>query len=118
MTSEDRKPETKLRPDAPPYIPLSRCTVQVSKEPQCSRYSRRTVRRDMCPNSPRPILGTKIPFPRPILGRTETSKCDSDDEDDYKEYIGKEFRSIYRRMQRMKVNDENDKNSSNTPKCH
>ncbi|KAF2896965.1 hypothetical protein ILUMI_09209 [Ignelater luminosus] len=75
-----------------------------TKEPQCSRYSRKTVRRVSDPNGPRPILGTKMPFPRPILGRKEDN-CSSD-EDGIEEYIGKEFRSINRKMQRLKVEDD------------
>ncbi|CAH1990820.1 unnamed protein product [Acanthoscelides obtectus] len=72
------------------------------KEPQCSRYSRRSVRyTSSTPNSPRPILGTKSPFPRPILGRrSDTHK------DELEEYIGKEFRSMTRSFSKMKTNDE------------
>lgn len=114
MTSEaNTASEVKLRPEAPPYIPINKHVIQVVREPQCSRYSRRTVRRDMCPNSPRPILGNKLPFPRPILGRNEPSSYNEEDE-----FIGKEFRSVYRRMQKVKINDENDKNSNNTSKSH
>lgn len=114
MSSEaNTATEVKLRPEAPPYIPISKHVLQVSKEPQCSRYSRRSVRRDSCPNSPRPILGNKLPFPRPILGRRESLNYNEEDE-----FIGKEFRSVYRRMQKLKLNDENDKNLNNTSKSH
>lgn len=108
MSSESSKKEIKLRPEAPPYIPLCRSTVQVDKEPQCSRYSRRSVRRDIFPNSPRPILGTKIPFPRPILGRSDISKYDEEED-----FIGKEFRSVTRKMQKLKLKDECDKTPKN-----
>lgn len=77
--------ESKLRPDAPVYIPMSKTdpgspstsTISTpSSSPtvvksQCSRYSRRSIRQPNSPQSPRPILGTKPPFPRPIVGRKE-----------------------------------------------
>lgn len=110
MTSETdtNTPTAKLRPEAPPYVPLlAKNLIPTTKEPQCSRYSRRSVRRDVPPNSPRPILGTKIPFPRPILGRKEISMDDEDKENE--QYFGKEFRSIYRRMQKLKIADEVEK---------
>lgn len=109
MTSEinNNTPTAKLRPEAPPYVPLlKKNVISTIKEPQCSRYSRRSVRRDVPPNTPRPILGTKIPFPRPILGRKDISM---DDDDKENEYFGKEFRSIYRRMQKLKIADEVEK---------
>lgn len=107
--------ETKLRADAPAFVPLKVISYNVlplqqhesqqqQQEPQCSRYSRKSVwRMEECPNSPRPILGTKNYFPRPILGRKESDHKEED------EYIGKEFRSIYRRMLRMKISDDNKK---------
>lgn len=112
MNSEAGNTATiKLRPEAPPYVPLiTKTVIPVVKEPQCSRYSRRSVRRDTAPNSPRPILGTKIPFPRPILGRKEISTSDDDKEN---EYLGKEFRSIYRRMQKLKIGGELEKQGKN-----
>lgn len=102
------EPSAKLRAEAPPYVPLfTKNHIPIVKEPQCSRYSRRSVRRDVPPNSPRPILGTKIPFPRPILGRKEI--VTNDDNDKENEYFGKEFRSIYRRMQKLKIGEEIEK---------
>ncbi|XP_044749557.1 uncharacterized protein LOC123310194 [Coccinella septempunctata] len=75
---------SKLRPEAPIYLPPTRetaiftrsCDTSPSslkqKEPQCSRYSRRSVRHTYSnPNSPRPILGTKMSHLRAILGRKE-----------------------------------------------
>ncbi|GJQ74860.1 hypothetical protein Trydic_g21696 [Trypoxylus dichotomus] len=110
------KSETKLRADAPAFVPLKVIPCNVfplqpqhepqhqQQEPQCSRYSRKSVwRTEECPNSPRPILGTKNYFPRPILGRKENDHREED------EYIGKEFRSIYRRMLRMKISDDSKK---------
>lgn len=114
MTSETTNtPTAKLRPEAPPYVPLLtknlNSNVVVKAEPQCSRYSRRSVRRDVPPNSPRPILGTKIPFPRPILGRKDGNNNDEDKENRSESYFGKEFRSIYRRMQKLKIGEELEK---------
>lgn len=129
MKSE-RKCEIKLRPDAPVFVPfvnnnknniIKALFPQVSnnnKEAQCSRYSRKYVRRvDDSPNSPRPILGVNNSVPRPILGRKENLSVNVDDDDDddginnNKEnekvnYFGKEFRSIYRRIQRLKIADD------------
>lgn len=110
MSSESSKSEIKLRPEAPPYIPLCRSTLQIIKEPQCSRYSRRSVRRDIFPNSPRPILGTKIPFPRPILGRSDSK------DDDEEDFIGREFRSLTRKMQKLKLKDDCDKTTKSKNK--
>ncbi|XP_044259172.1 uncharacterized protein LOC123007792 [Tribolium madens] len=58
---------SELRPSAQVYVPLEAVTP---KGAQSSRYSRKTVR-PMAGDSPRPILGTKAPFPRAILGRKE-----------------------------------------------
>lgn len=113
MSSESSKKEIKLRPEAPPYVPLGRNIVQVTKEPQCSRYSRRSIRRDLFPNSPRPILGTKIPFPRPILGRSESPQDDEEED-----FIGREFRSITRKMQKLKLKDECSKTARKTMKSN
>nr|CAH7753052.1 unnamed protein product [Callosobruchus chinensis] len=80
------------------------------KEPQCSRYSRRSVRHtSSVPNSPRPILGTKIPFPRPILGRRSDA-----DKEELEDYIGKEFRSMRRSFSKMTAteDEENEENNS------
>lgn len=113
MKSETNNSETKLRPDAPIYVPITKNPIESilqqfsEKEPQCSRYSRKTIRRIGDPNGPRPILGTKLPFPRPILGRKED---DYNDEDNVKEYLGKEFRSISRKMQKMKIDEDDPKN--------
>ncbi|KAF7276377.1 uncharacterized protein LOC143194360 [Rhynchophorus ferrugineus] len=103
-----------MDPDAPIFTPPSRNTLKNSlrgtsasstpntpKEPQCSRYSRRSVRQQTSPTSPRPILGAKMPFPRPILGRKEEPA--RDDADDY---IGKEFRNMNRSFQRLKLKEE------------
>lgn len=99
----------KLRPDAPPYVPLAAKNLffAIPKEPQCSRYSRKSVRRDiLLPNSPRPILGTKIPFPRPILGRKDNITTTGDQENKENEYPGKEFKCTYRKMQKLKIGEE------------
>ncbi|CAG9857109.1 unnamed protein product [Phyllotreta striolata] len=77
--------KSELSPEAPVYVPpplrnapsksprppSNRSTPSpAQKEPQCSRYSRKSVRTSGgSPNSPRPILGG--PFPRAILGRGE-----------------------------------------------
>lgn len=111
--------KSQLSPEAPVYIPppLRNVTnttppqksispfaksIPTGKEPQCSRYSRKSVRQvNNAFNSPRPILGTKCIFPRPILGRK------SDDiEDEAEEHIGKEFRSISRNFYKLKLRDE------------
>lgn len=121
MSPEKKKSEIKLRPDAPAFVPPSKVvsnslllqTNTVENEPQCSRYSRKSVRRiDDSPNSPRPILGSNFSHPRPILGRKEN--VSTTDEDNVENYIGKEFRSIYRRMQRMKISEENKKQKKKT----
>lgn len=110
MKSEGSKSDIKLRPDAPAFVPSTKNIVQaifpqLPKEPQCSRYSRKSVRRvDDSPNSPRPILGTKNSLPRPILGRKDTYA--EEDEENEEDYIGKEFRSIYRRLQKLKIADD------------
>lgn len=107
--------KSELSPEAPVYIPPplrnaantkspSQAKSPVSKEPQCSRYSRRSVRQtSSAPNSPRPILGTKIPFPRPILGRKSEGE-----KDEVEEYIGREFRSMTRGFSKMKMRDDAD----------
>lgn len=105
------KSEVKLRPDAPIFIPDNKNVIrtlfpQINKEPQCSRYSRKYVRRvDDSPISPRPILGTNNSTPRPILGRKENAQIEDNKEND-ENFIGKEFRSIYRRIQRLKIADD------------
>lgn len=110
MKSEGNKSDIKLRPDAPVFVPSSKNVVQtifpvLPKEPQCSRYSRKSVRRvDDSPNSPRPILGTKNSLPRPILGRKDTHT--EENEENEEDYLGKEFRSIYRRLQKFKIADD------------
>ncbi|KAL1490793.1 hypothetical protein ABEB36_013430 [Hypothenemus hampei] len=105
---------SELDPDAPVFTPppkpaCSRCQSENStpsaspinvKEPQCSRYSRRSARQALI-SSPRPILGTKLPFPRPILGRKEEPLRDEADE-----FIGKEFRNLSRSLHRLKINEE------------
>ncbi|KAL3266543.1 hypothetical protein HHI36_010711 [Cryptolaemus montrouzieri] len=84
---------SKLRPEAPVYLPPTRDTAILSrslenspilqykpKEPQCSRYSRRSVRHNLSfPNSPRPILGTKMSYLRAILGRKDEN-CQSNED--------------------------------------
>ncbi|KAF5270256.1 hypothetical protein FQA39_LY18887 [Lamprigera yunnana] len=110
MQSEQDKIKKQLRPDAPAFVPIIKNnSLQVilqhfvSEEPQCSRYSRKSVRLITNPNGPRPILGTRSPFPRPILGRKQSNiKKDEGIE----EYIGMEFTSISRKMQRIKFDDE------------
>ncbi|KAJ8974883.1 hypothetical protein NQ317_011729 [Molorchus minor] len=78
-------------------------TSPASKEPQCSRYSRKCLRQvSSAPNSPRPILGTKATSPRPILGRKSEGA-----QDEAEEFIGKEFRSMTRSFARLKFKDEN-----------
>ena len=67
------------------------------------RYSRKSVRHLLTPNSPRPILGTKSPFPRPILGRKEDAIKDEADE-----YIGREFRNLNRSFQKIKIREDSD----------
>ncbi|KAJ8941060.1 hypothetical protein NQ318_006834 [Aromia moschata] len=112
--------KSELSPEAPVYVPppLRDVTNAKSasqakagagaKEPQCSRYSRRSVRQvSSAPNSPRPILGTKLSFPRPILGRRSEGEKDEADE-----YIGKEFRSMTRSFSKMKLRDENQPSGS------
>ncbi|KAK5650656.1 hypothetical protein RI129_001685 [Pyrocoelia pectoralis] len=120
MKQEKEKSEKQLRPDAPAYVPIVRNPVQVilehfsSKEPQSSRYSRKSVRRITDPNGPRPILGTKTPFPRPILGRKEDNIIENDEES-IQEFVSMEFRSVNRKMQKMKT-DENDLGKTNRRK--
>lgn len=108
--------KSELSPEAPVYVPpplRNASNVKTStpvksppsKEPQCSRYSRRSVKQSSsAPNSPRPILGTRIPFPRPILGRKSEGE-----KDEVEEYIGREFRSMSRGFTKMKVKEEGDK---------
>lgn len=113
MKSETNKNEVKLRPDAPIFVPDNKNIVRTlfpqtnnNKEPQCSRYSRKYVRRvDDSPNSPRPILGMNNTTPRPILGRKEIGD-DDENKENGDDYFGKEFRSIYRRIQRLKIADD------------
>lgn len=118
MKSETKN-EVKLRPDAPVFVPDNKNVVRTlfpqttNKEPQCSRYSRKYVRRvDDSPNSPRPILGMNNSIPRPILGRKGNEKFEDNDVDDCnkenegEDFFGKEFRSIYRRIQRLKIADD------------
>ncbi|KAB0802047.1 hypothetical protein PPYR_04233 [Photinus pyralis] len=120
MKQETEKSEKQLRPDAPAYVPIVKNPVQAileqfsSKEPQSSRYSRKSVRRITDPNGPRPILGTKTPFPRPILGRKEENVVENDEEN-IQEFVSMEFRSVSRKMQKMKV-DENDPGKNNKKK--
>lgn len=63
--------KSELRPEAPIFIPQT----SSPSTPQCSRYSRRSVRFEGGNNcstaSPRPILGAKL-TPRPIMGRRES----------------------------------------------
>nr|XP_008190383.1 PREDICTED: uncharacterized protein LOC103312180 isoform X1 [Tribolium castaneum] len=62
---------SELRPSAQVYVPLEVSPSKGAPKPsQSSRYSRKSVR-VMTGDSPRPILGTKAPFPRAILGRKE-----------------------------------------------
>ncbi|XP_066258200.1 uncharacterized protein [Euwallacea similis] len=105
-----------LDPDAPPFTPPPKIMIGYSsenstptlsprivvKEPQCSRYSRRSVRQQLVMSGPRPILGSKLPFPRPILGRKEEPV-----RDEAAEHIGKEFRNMNRSFQRMKMKEDN-----------
>ncbi|VEN56545.1 unnamed protein product [Callosobruchus maculatus] len=111
-TPKSSPSSTKSTPHSSPNTSGSISSPLV-KEPQCSRYSRRSVRH-ICsaPNSPRPILGTKIPFPRPILGR----KSDTD-KDELEDYIGKEFRSMTRSFSKLRSSEDEDnkKNSSEMP---
>lgn len=110
--------KSQLSPEAPVYIPpplrnvtnitLSQKSISLSgksvlsKEPQCSRYSRKSVRQfSSVSNSPRPILGTKCCFPRPILGRKSDEV-----EDEVEEHFGREFRSVSRIFSRIKINDD------------
>ncbi|XP_057656416.1 uncharacterized protein LOC130893969 [Diorhabda carinulata] len=100
--------ESELRPEAPVYIPphlrngATRCSLDSikstpspnSKESQCSRYSRKPIRSVASPNSPRPILGTKLP--RPILGRKFDTEVN--EYQDGEEYIGREFRRSFKRL--------------------
>lgn len=108
--------KSQLSPEAPVYIPpplrnVTNTTPQksltplgksiISKEPQCSRYSRKSVQQSSSvSNSPRPILGTKCNFPRPILGRKS-----EESEDDVEEHIGREFRAVSRIFSKLKVGD-------------
>ncbi|KAJ8965059.1 hypothetical protein NQ314_004460 [Rhamnusium bicolor] len=117
--------KSELSPEAPTYVPpplrnvtntkfpSSTKSTPTSKEPQCSRYSRRSVRQ-VCsaPNSPRPILGTRIPFPRPILGRKSEGE-----QDEVEEYIGKEFRSMTRSFSKLKIKDDAGSPSNKTETC-
>lgn len=118
--------KSQLSPEAPVYIPppLRNVTnttpfqkrlspsvksTPTSKDPQCSRYSRKSVRQpSSVPNSPRPILGTNCGVPRPILGRRS-----EEDEDNAEDYMGKEFRCMTKTFAEMetKVGDFGDKNS-------
>lgn len=120
MKSEkEPKRETQLRADAPVFVPLITLAEnafilppQLHKEAQCSRYSRKSVwRMEENSNSPRPILGSKNHLPRPILGRKENIQPANEDD-----YMGKQFKSIYRRMLRMKISDENRKKHDPKPK--
>lgn len=110
--------KSQLSPEAPVYIPPplrnvtnltpAHKTISPSgkspciKEPQCSRYSRKSVRQ-ICTSfqSPRPILGSQSSLPRPILGRKSDEV-----EDEIDEHIGKEFRSISRIISKLKINDD------------
>lgn len=87
---------SKLRPEAPVYLPPTResavftrsCETSPSafkqKEPQCSRYSRRSVIHTCSnPNSPRPILGPKMFHLRAILGRKEENLSNMEKEEFY-----------------------------------
>nr|CAI5823013.1 unnamed protein product [Callosobruchus analis] len=106
-TPKSSPSSTKSTPHSSPNTSGSLCSPLV-KEPQCSRYSRRSVRHtSSASNSPRPILGTKIPFPRPILGR----KSDAD-RDELEDYIGKEFKSMTRSFSKMRT-DEDERNKEN-----
>lgn len=84
-----------------PYIPKK--LTPTTKEPQCSRYSRKSVRQLEISNSPRPILGTRCTFPRPILGR----KSDEGDDEFEEQFIGKEFRSMTRNIAKLNIQHEN-----------
>lgn len=106
----------KLSPEAPIYIPpplrnvkstiptqnsVSPSAKAVTKVPQCSRYSRKSVRQSSSvDNSPRPILGIKCISPRPILGRKN-----DETEDEPEEYFGKEFRCMSRSFSKLKLED-------------
>ncbi|KAF5270325.1 hypothetical protein FQR65_LT05513 [Abscondita terminalis] len=121
MKPEKDNSEIQLRPEAPAYVPIKKDnTIQATlqhfalKEPQCSRYSRKSVRRISDPNGPRPILGTKTPFPRPILGRKEINV--ENENEAIEDYIGMEFRSISRRMQRVKINEDEKGKTNNRRK--
>ncbi|XP_060525008.1 uncharacterized protein LOC132701242 [Cylas formicarius] len=116
-----------LDPNAPVFTPppknlsnLLKCVLSSpssassssTPEPQCSRYSRKSARQQAlnATSTPRPILGAKLPFPRPILGRKE-----DDTRDEAEEYIGKEFRNMNRRFRRVRLEDdeENKENRDN-----
>lgn len=117
--------KSQLSPEAPIYIPPPLRNVEntpsyqkvitpstktgvASKEPQCSRYSRKSVRQSSNTyNSPRPILGTKCIFPRPILGRRS-----EETEDESEDHLGKEFMCISRNFSKLtlKNNDVSDQN--------
>lgn len=109
--------KSQLSPEAPAYIPpplrnvtnttptqksISPSGKSVLREPQCSRYSRKSVRpSSSLSNSPRPILGTRCNFPRPILGR----KSD-ETEEEQEEHISRDFRSVSSIFSKLKVNNE------------
>ena len=78
--SAEKEAKTKptLRADAPAFVPKSPKTPLVEnflRETQCSRFSRKSsYHREGDPQSPgtlRPILGSQLRVPRPILGRKE-----------------------------------------------
>uniref|UniRef100_A0A6P7FGZ0 Uncharacterized protein LOC114330190 n=1 Tax=Diabrotica virgifera virgifera TaxID=50390 RepID=A0A6P7FGZ0_DIAVI len=103
--------KSELSPEAPIYIPppLRNATPKSSpsstksspgsnsKEPQCSRYSRKNIRSMIDnENSPRPILGNYVSTPRPILGRGENNIRKVKDDAD--KYIGREFRRSFKKV--------------------
>ncbi|KAJ3666087.1 hypothetical protein Zmor_001542 [Zophobas morio] len=102
---------SELRAGAQAYIPLDQITppksiikVPCSQSTQSSRYSRKTVRANNgTGDTPRPILGTKAPFPRAILGRKEYAICENKENCTYPT---KEYRSMNRNVHEVKINDE------------
>lgn len=107
--SAKKEAETKpaLRADAPAFVPLAKSpktpTVEnLQREPQCSRFSRKSNYRKednlKSPGSPRPILGSQVRVPRPILGRKENFLPKEKDD-----CMGEKLKPVCGRMSQMKI---------------
>lgn len=96
----------KSAPSSTPKTPTPKECQSTGTTPQSSRYSRKTIRlSNTVGDSPRPILGNKVPFPRPILGRKEFAPCITT-----KEKIGSNEFKCSTRQNHVKMS-----NAKNTP---